>query len=78
MKGDGHEDFPGRNVVARVPVVDRSGEERVERRFEPVHEVPREVIVGRVAGAYRSVQRSRQGRSLVRSRGVPGSAMIVG
>ena len=41
MKGDGHEDFPGRNVVARVPAVCRSGEERLERRFEPVQEVLR-------------------------------------
>jgi hypothetical protein len=49
-KGDGHEDFPGRNVVARVPAVYRSGEERLERRFEPVQELLREVIVGRVAG----------------------------
>jgi hypothetical protein len=49
-EGDGHEDFPGRNVVARVPAVYRSGEERLERRFEPVHEVLREVIVGRVTG----------------------------
>jgi hypothetical protein len=49
-EGDGHEDFPGRNVVARVPAVYRSGEERLERRFEPVHEMLREVIVGRVTG----------------------------
>src|SRR5664279_4317992 len=47
-EGDGREDFPGRNVVARVPAVYRSGEERVERRFEPVQQVLREVIVGRV------------------------------
>jgi hypothetical protein len=49
-EGDGHEDFPGRNVGARVPAVYRSGEERLERRFESVHEVLREVIVGRVTG----------------------------
>ena len=47
-EGDGREDFPSRNVVARVPAVYRSGEERLERRFEPVHEMLREVIVGRV------------------------------
>lgn len=47
-EGYGHEDFPGRNVVAREPAVYRSGEERLERRLEPVHEVLREVIVGRV------------------------------
>jgi len=52
-EGDGHEDFPGRNSVARVPAVYRSGEERLERRFEPVHEVFREVIVGRVTGVKR-------------------------
>ena len=49
-EGDGHEDFSGRDVVARVPAVYRSGEERLERRLEPVHEVLREVIVGRVTG----------------------------
>jgi transposase len=49
-EGDGHKDFPGRNVVARVPAVCRSAEERLERRFEPVQEVLREVIVGRVTG----------------------------
>jgi hypothetical protein len=32
----GREDFPGRDVFARVPARCRSGEERVERRFEPV------------------------------------------
>jgi hypothetical protein len=49
-EGDGHEDFPGRNVVARVPAVYRPGEERLERWFEAVQEVLREVIVGRVTG----------------------------
>src|SRR5664279_3267299 len=52
-EGDGGEDFPGRHVVARVPAVYCSGEERVERRFEPVEEVLREVIVGWVAGVQR-------------------------
>jgi hypothetical protein len=42
-EGDGREDFPGRNVVARVPTVHRPGEERLERRSEPVEEVLREV-----------------------------------
>jgi hypothetical protein len=35
-EGDGHEDFSGGNVAARVPAVYRPGEERLERRFEPV------------------------------------------
>jgi len=52
-EGDGHKDFPSRNFIARVPAVYRSGEERFERRFEPVQEVLREVIVGRVAGVKR-------------------------
>jgi hypothetical protein len=52
-EGDGREDFPGRNVVARVPAVHRPGEERLERRREPVHEVLREAIVGRVTGVQR-------------------------
>ena len=30
--GGGHEDFPGRNVVARVPAIYRPGKERLERR----------------------------------------------
>lgn len=49
-EGDDHEDFPGRNFVARVPVLYRAGEKRLERRFEPVQEMLRQVIVGRVAG----------------------------
>ena len=49
-EGDSHEDFPGRNVVARVPAVYRSGQEPLERRFKPVHEMLRKVIVGRVTG----------------------------
>ena len=49
-EGDGREDFPGRNVVALVPAVHRSGEERLEHRFELVHEVLREVILGRITG----------------------------
>jgi hypothetical protein len=49
-EGDGREDFAGRHVVARVPAVYRPGEEPLERRIEPVHEVLREVIVGRVTG----------------------------
>jgi hypothetical protein len=52
-EGDGHEDFPGRNIVARVPGVYRPGEERSERRLEPVQEVLREVIVGWVTGVQR-------------------------
>src|SRR5215469_15955979 len=52
-EGDGREDFPGGDVVARVPAVYRSGEERLERRFEPVQEVLREIIVGRVTGVQR-------------------------
>src|ERR1035437_5779180 len=38
-EGDGREDFSSRNVVARVPAVYRSGEERLERRLEPVQEL---------------------------------------
>jgi len=38
-EGDGGKDFPGRNVVARVPGVYRPGEERLQRRLEPVQEV---------------------------------------
>src|SRR5450631_1001149 len=49
-EGDGREDFSSRNVVARVPAVYRSGEERLERRLEPVQEMLRQVTVGRVTG----------------------------
>src|ERR1017187_1308924 len=52
-EGDGREDFPGRNVVARVPAVYRSGEERLERRLEPVQQMLRQVTVGRVTGMQR-------------------------
>jgi hypothetical protein len=49
----GRADFPGRNVVARVPARCRSVQERVERRFEPVEEALREVIADRVTGMQR-------------------------
>jgi hypothetical protein len=49
----GREDFPGRSVVARIPAVYRSIEERLERGLEPVHEVLREIVVGRVTGVER-------------------------
>jgi hypothetical protein len=49
-EGDGREDFSSRNVVAGVPAVYRSGEERLQRWFEPVQEVLRQVVVGGVAG----------------------------
>jgi hypothetical protein len=52
-ESDGHEDFPGRNVVTRVPTVHRSGEKHLERRFEQVQELLREVIVGRFTGVER-------------------------
>jgi hypothetical protein len=49
-EGDGREDFSSRNVVACVPALYRSGEERLERRLEPVQEMLRQVTVGRVTG----------------------------
>jgi hypothetical protein len=52
-EGDGHKDFPGRHVGAHVPAVYRSGEERLERRFDPVQKMLWEVIVGRVTGVQR-------------------------
>jgi len=52
-EGDGREDFPSRNVVARVPAVHRTREERLERRFDPVQEALREVIVGWITGVQR-------------------------
>ena len=40
-EGDGREDFSSRNIFARVLAVYRSGEERLERRLEPVQEMLR-------------------------------------
>src|ERR1700691_1807372 len=49
----GREDFPGRDVLARVPARYRPGQERAERRLELVEETLREAIVGGVTGVQR-------------------------
>jgi hypothetical protein len=50
---DGHQDLAGRHVVARVPARPGSGEKCAQRRFEPIQEALREVVVGRVPGVQR-------------------------
>jgi hypothetical protein len=49
----GREDFPGRDVLARVPARYRPGQERAQRRLELVEETLREAIVGGVTGVQR-------------------------
>jgi hypothetical protein len=52
-EGDRVEDFPGRDVITCVPAVYRSGEQCVERWFEPVQKALWEAFVGRIAGVER-------------------------